>query len=110
MFWATRTGCMQSMYVHVCLCSFHMATCQMQSLLLLPPLCASPTALQIMRFDVSPLPPDQTARPFDLGQHVLLDTAMRAYYAATVAPLPPPPPTAPIREVSGPAAIGLTLN
>lgn len=66
--------------------------------------------MQIMRFDVTPLPPDQTARPFDLSQQVLLNTAMRADYAATVVPLPPPPPTAPIREVSEPAATGLIVN
>lgn len=42
-----------------------------------------------MRFDVQPLPADETARPFDLAQQVLLNNALIADWAANVAPIVP---------------------
>jgi hypothetical protein len=55
--------------------------------------------LQIMRFDVQPLPLGQTAQPFTLANQVLLNNAMIADYAATVAPIVPP--LTPPRQVCG---------
>lgn len=44
-------------------------------------------ALQIMRFDITPLPPGQIAQPFTLERQVALNAALIADWVANVPPI-----------------------
>lgn len=53
---------------------------------------------QVMRFDVQPMPADQTLRPFTAEQQYQLNTAMLAQWAASVPPLANA--TAPVKRIA----------